>query len=204
MRRHFFAAVLVLGLIAIVAGAASADPWPSWGAVTGDFGLSVSSTQTSQGYDYTVQVDPSNKYPGWGIKAFVVYVEGVTTQYSQGSNAYNGGNTAGWTNTNGGWELNKYPGPTGTTAAFGWLTGSDYLMSGSSAVFHAILPAGFENYTQHFVVHAAPPDGGNTFWTNGGEDWEDPDIRTPEPGSLALLALGLGAVTGVIRKRRSS
>ncbi len=207
MRKHLFATAFVLGLIVVVAGAASANPWPDWNATTGGLGFSVSPVQTSTGWDYTVTVDPADANPEWGIKAFVVYYDGIdpANQQAQGWHGYDGGNTAGWTDTNGGWELNKYPGPSDTTAALGWQgTGpSSYVMSGSSAVFHAVnLPAGFADFSQHFVVHAANPETGVTYWSNS--EGPRPPKETPEPATLALLTVGLGAVTGVIRRRKSS
>src|SRR5574340_1102364 len=204
MRRHSIAAVLVLVLGLAFAGIASANPWPDYNALGGTFPLDVQATQTATGWDYTVTVDPGAEKVGWGIKAFVVYPTNVTTQASQSWSGYDGGNTIGWTNTNGSWELNKYPGaPTDTSAAFGWQTGSNLLMSGSSATFHAInLPAGYANWTQHYVVHVQPPNGAQTYWASqdGGGGGE----LTPEPGSLVLLSLGLGAAFGAIRRRRAS
>lgn len=201
MRRLSITAVLVLGIVVVCAGVASANPWPDWSAVGGTFSFTAQPTQTATGWDYTVNVDPTNAFPGWGIKAFVVYVDDVTTQPTD-KYAYDGGNTAGFEGLNGGWEADKFPGPKGTTAAFGWQTGSNNLMSGHSAVFHAVnLPSGFQNFSQHFVVHAVPPGGANTFWTNGGTP---PPPPVPEPGTLALLALGLGTVTGVVRRRKSA
>ncbi len=199
MRRCVFAIVLVVGLGLALAGTASADPWPDWSATNNPFSFTVTAVQTATGYDYTVNVDPTNLYPGWGIKAFVVYFDNVTTQLDQASTAYDGGNTAGWDNLNGGWEKDKYPGPAGTTAAIGWQTGSPtgYVFSGSSATFHAIdLPDGFENFSLHYAVHVVPTEG-DTYWSNGGNS------VVPEPGSLLLLGLGLGAV-GAFRRRHST
>ena len=202
MRRRFFAAVLVLVGVVALAGAASANPWPDWNAVTGTFPVDITKTAVGTGYDYAITVDPHGDDPGWAIKAFVVYVTNVTTQEANGWKGYDIG-TSTWTDTNGGWEQDKYT--TDPSAAFGWQTGgpAGYLFSGDSGIFHARnLPAGYLEWGKpHYAVHVVPPNGAQTFWSeavppSGG--------RTPEPGSLLLLSTGLATAVGFIRRRRSA
>jgi len=213
MHRRLLAVLLAFGLVAALAGAASAATWPvewpPWNEVTGTFPCTVSSVQTSTGWDYTVNIDPAHAYPGWGIQAFAVYADSITTQESNGWGAYDGGKPAAWT-YDGGWKVDKYPGLAGTTAAFGWVTWTGaFVYSGSSASFHAInLPDGFANWGQHFGVLVKPPDTGitalcdNSFWApaEGG----GPPQETPEPGSLVLLTLGAGAMLGGLKRRKPS
>ena len=206
MSKYLLFGLLLLGLLA-AAGTANAA-WPNWNTITATFPCNVKVTQTSGGWDYQVSVDPKNEYPGYGIKAFAVYASDLTTEKSNGWKSYNGGNTMGW-GTDGGWERNKYPGPKKTTAAFGW-TGCYDLYGGHSAVFHAVsLPSGFANWDQHFAVWVQPASKGystrcdNSFWAKAQEEPGRPPEETPEPGSLALLTLGGGAVFGAIKRRKS-
>ena len=224
MHRQLLVVVLSLGLLMAVVGAASATTtvdgwphhWPNWSDVNGTFSCTVDVTQTSTGWDYTVHVDPANAYPGWGIQAFAVYASNITTQEQNFWGGYDGGEPANWTK-DGGWVQDRYPGSPGTTAAFGWVTWDEpglgnpgaFVYSGNSATFHAInLPQGFQNWDLHFAVNvwpAATTSGvsrcNDSFWApvqQGG-----PPQETPEPGSLALLMLGAGAVFGVLKQRKA-
>jgi hypothetical protein len=194
-------ALLLLALIGPVS--ASPDPWPNWNAAApNSFPFTVAGPSmpfAGGSTSFAVSVDPGNVAPGWAIKAFVVYVDGLTAQLPQHSTAYDAGNTAGWTLLNGGWEKNKYPGPVNTTAAFGWETGgpSEYLYSGSGAAFNAESLPRFDSI--HYAVHAVNPGGTLTFWaTEGG----GPPQFVPEPGSLLFLVSGMGAALAAFRRRK--
>ncbi len=212
MGRFLFVVLFVLGLMIIIisAAVASADPWPNWNSVNGTFSCTVAKTQTSAGWDYTVNVDPDHTYAGWAVEAFAVYASGVTHQKSNSWKGYNGGNTVGW-GAGAGWERNEYPGARGTTAAFGWSTTSRPVYSGSTAVFRATsLPVGFDQWNQHFAVLAeAPRSYGQihtncvqtTFWAPTQLEERKPPSETPEPASLSLLTLGAGAVFGALKRR---
>ena len=219
MNRHLLVLLLVLGLFAVAAGAASATTvldgwphhWPNWSDVTGSFPCKMTVAQTATGWDYTLTVDPDRVNPGWAIQAFAVYANNITTPKYNGWANYDGGNSMGWSH-DGGMVLDRYPGPTGTTAAFGWVTWNGpayYIQSGNSAVFHATnLPAGFQDWGLNFAVCVQPENSAPVSGDCDGEFWAQvpwegrPPQDTPEPGSLALLTLGAGAVFGVLKRRK--
>ncbi len=207
MNRHLLVVFLMLGLLALMAGAANAltpvldgwpHHWPNWSDVNGTFSSKVSVTQTATGWDYTLNVDPTNLYPGWGVQAFAVYFNNIATPKYNGWANYDGGNSPGWSH-DGGWVMDRYPGPANTTGVIGWVTWNGpayYLYSGNTAVFHAInMPTGFQDWGLHFAVSVVPT-GAPVGASCDGEYWAPvpwdggPPQDTPEPGSLALLTLG--------------
>jgi hypothetical protein len=202
MKTKLLFALVSAGLLLLAMGPVAADPWPSWDASGYWPYYTVSISQDGSDpniWVYTVSVDPLSLQPGWAIKAFVPFASGISGYgVDQGWTGYDGGNTAGWTNLNGGWEWGKLdPNDRYSNAAFGWQTGSGYIYSGQTATFYANLgtaPTGWD--LSRTSVHVVSPEGGTTFWAT----------NVPEPSSLALLGVGIAAAaswTGLRKKRRS-
>jgi hypothetical protein len=217
MNRHLLVVLVVLGLVSVLAGAAHATTvvdgwphhWPDWSQVTGTFSAKVTVSQTATGWDYTLSVDPTHIYPGWGVQAFAVYANNIPHNKYNGWAGYDGGNSMNWSH-DGGVVVDRYPGPAGGTAAFGWVTWNGpayYIYSGNSATFHSInLPEGWQDWGLHFAVAVRPataPIGAECdgdYWAPVPHDGGPPQ-ETPEPGSLALLTLGAGAIFGTLKRR---
>lgn len=200
MSRLLLAAVLVLGLLLAISSIACANPWPNYsssGAQTYPF--SVSTTAVSGGYDYDLTMSGS---PADTLREFIVYYSGVSTASPpvEHSTGYDGGNTAGFTSLNGGWEYGNMGTP--DSVALGWkiANGGEVAPAGNYQFRVRNLPTDFVG-TPHFVIHYGSAETGLTYYAQ--EDGRPPN-ETPEPGTIALLTLGLGAVTGVIRRRKSS
>jgi PEP-CTERM motif len=202
MSRHLFAVIAVLVVIAALAGTASANPWPNYSSSgSNTFPFSVTTTPVSGGFNYDVTL---NGDAGDTLREFIVYYGGISTASppAEGWTGYDGGNTAGFTSLNGGWEWGRMGTP--DSAALGWkISSASEVVSAAATSIYTFrvrnLPSDFVG-TPNFVVHYGDGTTGNTFFARGDRN----PSETPEPGSLALLGLGLATGVGVIRRRKKS
>ncbi len=191
--------VVLISLLAIAlcVGAAYADPAPDVNAAFGNTctGITVTPAPGTQGTSFTYNVAIANGAtfngnPVVGIKGLFVYVAGGGPSTNAPTNI---------ATLAAGWNAENFQDQKGS---FGWLTGNpaNYVTPGTNAnIGSATFSTSPTNMI--YVVHVVSTT--ETGFCFPGPGPNPPPGVVPEPGSIALLGMGLLPLAGFLRKRRA-
>jgi len=208
MRTSNYILIAAVALILVIAASASSNPWNNYSAAETGYPVFVTSSYDSGTDLWTFNVYLDTAY---SLIALVPYPTGLTSYPApaEGWTGYDYSHPATIDQLNGGWEWNRgAPGPSNTTAAFGWkgngnsnsIPGAGLLIPTATFVAQDLPPGVYDL----FVLHIYSDATGLTYWVQAGDE---PPPYVPEPGAMAAsLALltpgGLSLVWWRLRRRR--